>query len=90
MQTEQTRLTAALAGALIMTLLAGCQSTPSRVEDNFGSSVRNAIAQQTAPEAQTGYGLDGEKAEVILDAYRTDVAEPEEVERDLIQIRLGN
>ena len=61
-------------------ILVGCQTAPSKVEENFGTSVRHMIAVQTEPDAQTGYGLDGNKAELLLDRYRTDAAEPESVE----------
>ena len=67
----------------------GCETEPSRVEQSFGSSVRNAIALQTADPDAGAHGLDGVKAENSLKEYRGDVAKPEKVERDLIQIRLG-
>ena len=69
--------------------LGSCQTPPSRVDENFGSSVRNTIALQTDPNIQTGYGMDGEKAQAVIDIYRTDVAKPEKVEQDLIEINLG-
>ncbi|MGB5254631.1 MAG: hypothetical protein WBN68_18135, partial [Sedimenticolaceae bacterium] len=61
----------------------------SKVEANFGSSVRNAIALQTADPNSNAPGLDGEKAGAVLQTYRGDVAKPEKVERDLIRINLG-
>ena len=70
-------------------VFAGCESEPSRVEQNFGSSVRNAIALQTADPEQGAYGMDGPLAGASLEQYRRDVAKPEKVERDLIEIRLG-
>jgi len=70
--------------------LVGCETPPSVVEQNFGSSVRNAIALQTAPPSEKPSGLDGEKAEAVLEAYRGDVAKPEQAERELIQINLGD
>ena len=69
--------------------LAGCASEPSAVEQNFGSSVRNAVALQTAAPETGAYGMEGPKGEVVLETFRKDVAKPEKVERDLIQIRLG-
>lgn len=76
-----------LAAAIL--IVSGCETQPSRVEQNFGSSVRNAIALQTSDPNSGAYGLDGVKAGNSLNEYRGDVAKPEKVERDLIQIRLG-
>jgi hypothetical protein len=73
----------------ILAVLAGCTSAPTVSEQNFGSSVRNMIELQTARANEKGHGLDGQKAEVILDMYRSDVAKPKEVERDIIEINLG-
>lgn len=70
-------------------LLAGCQFTPPATERNFGASVRNMIAVQTAKPIENPSGLDGQKAEAVLDIYRKDVAEPKKVEQDIIEIDLG-
>ncbi|MEH6824760.1 MAG: hypothetical protein V7629_12720 [Motiliproteus sp.] len=75
---------------LAIPLLAGCQTPPSALEQNFGSSVRNMIQLQTAQSAERGSGIDGQKAEAVLGAYRADVAKPKSVEQGIIQIRLGN
>ena len=75
--------------AVAVLLAGGCESQPSAVEANFGSSVRNIVAVQTAQPGQPAPGLDGNKAEAVLETYRGDVAKPERVERDLIQINLG-
>lgn len=74
---------------LFALVLAGCSTEPSKVEANFGSSVRNAIALQTSDPNNDARGLDGEKAGAVLQTYRGDVAKPEKVERDLIRINLG-
>ena len=74
----------------LLVFVAGCESTPTATEQNFGASVRHMIEVQTAQTNKTDPGLDGQKAEAVLDAYRKDVAKPKDVERDLIQIKLGN
>jgi type IV pilus biogenesis protein CpaD/CtpE len=74
---------------LLGLIIAGCATEPSKVEANFGSSVRNAIALQTADPNRDAPGLDGEKAGVVLQTYRGDVAKPERVQQDLIRINLG-
>ena len=74
----------------MLALLAGCESTPTATEQDFGSSVRNMIEMQTAQPGEEGQGLDGQKAEAVLGIYREDVAKPKNVERDIIQINLGN
>jgi len=74
---------------LSLFVLNGCQNNPSKIEENFGSSVRNAIALQTAQPGEVTPSMDGQKGEVVMETYRKDVAKPETVERDLIQINLG-
>lgn len=74
---------------LAILLLVGCESAPTASERNFGSSVRNMIEMQTAQPGYRGFGLDGRKAEALLDTDRKDVADPKKVEEDLIQIHLG-
>ena len=74
---------------LSILLLTGCESAPTALERNFGSSVRNMIELQTAQPGDRGFGMDGRKAEAVLDRYRKDVADPKEVEQQLIQIHLG-
>jgi hypothetical protein len=75
---------------LSLILFTGCESTPTATEQDFGASVRNMIELQTAQPGDTGLGLDGQKAEAVLDSYRQDVGKPKDVERDIIQINLGN
>jgi hypothetical protein len=72
-----------------LTVLTGCESAPTATEQNFGSSVRNMIELQTAEPAEPALGMDGQKAEAVLESYRQDVAKPKEVNRDIIQINLG-
>lgn len=68
--------------------LMGCETPPSAVEQDFGSSVRNTIALQTMQPGMDAPSLDGEKAEEVLNVYRADVVKPEQ-KRDFIQINLG-
>ena len=89
MRTANATIMRVIGCSCVAIALASCQTPPSKVEENFGSSVRHTIALQTDPEAQTGYGLDGEKAQAVIDIYRTDVAEPETVEKNIIEIELG-
>ena len=72
-----------------ISLLAGCESTPTALERNFGASVRNMIELQTASPGDKGFGLDGRKSEAIIEMYRKDVAEPKKVEESIIRIQLG-
>lgn len=89
MHIKQFRIAGVLLSISSFVWIAGCQTTPSMVEANFGSSVRNQIALQTAAPNSEVHGMDGTKASVVLGTYRADVAKPEKVERDLIQIKLG-
>jgi len=70
-------------------LLAGCESTPTALEQNFGSSVRNMIELQTAQPGYQGFGMDGRKGEAVLENYRKDVAEPKKVEESILRIQVG-
>ena len=70
-------------------LLAACtSSTPTKVLDSYGTSVNNMIAEQTYSPEDEVEELDGEKARVILDAYRKDVPNPQQVERPVIEVSL--
>jgi len=69
----------------------GCSTGPTTVERDYGNSVRNMIQAQTldhlaaaAPDPNPiDYG-DGERADHVLEAYRSDVATPEDVKQDII------
>ncbi len=67
----------------------GCESEPTLLDRNFGSSVRDTIERQTVQPGDRGYALDGQKSEVVWQAYRKDAADPAKVEQKLIQIQLG-
>jgi len=64
---------------------AGCADPEERLENaDFGNSVRNTIALQTDYAGSAGTGLDGQKAEAILKAYRADVGNRKQVEKDIV------
>ncbi len=64
-------------------LLGGCASEPTRTEAAFGDSVRSMVRAQTLnqetltnPSDEVIDSTDGQKLEVVLEAYRTVVADP--------------
>jgi hypothetical protein len=69
-----------LGATLILLLLAGCANEAQVADNDFGNSVRHMIALQTANPGKSAYGLDGQKATLTLERYRTDVANPGEVD----------
>ena len=69
--------------------LVGCETPPSAVEEDFGSSVRNTIALQTAQPGQETPALHGVKADASFRAYQKEVAKPD-ASRDIININVGN
>jgi len=77
--------------AAMVSLLLGCESVPEKtaLEQNFGSSVRAMIVNQTTDPDSNAPGLNGQKVEAVLGIYETDVAKPKKVEQDIIQIKLG-
>jgi outer membrane murein-binding lipoprotein Lpp len=79
-------LTALIIGT---TLIAGCASGPTRVEDDFGSSVRAMRQAQTmdpvaaaAPDTTPITSTDGQRMENALKSYRESVGEPAAVRDD--------
>ena len=79
-----------MGGAMLLALVAmsGCETSPSATEADYGNSVRAMVQNQTANPApadtatvETG---DGVRVQNALDVYRTDVARPEDVKKDLI------
>lgn len=76
---------------LISVFVTGCSSTdPTRVEADYGNSVRNMVKEQTYdpdaannPPSEPPTSLDGGYAEEVLEAYRGDVSKPEEVRRSI-------
>jgi type IV pilus biogenesis protein CpaD/CtpE len=85
-----------LASLIVVALASGCATEPSGVEEDFGTSVRQMIRAQTYdpstlenPSREPVTGLDGEYAEAVVDAYKGDIAKPEQV-RNEIEINVGN
>jgi hypothetical protein len=79
------RTVALLAG---IALLTGCAS-PTALEQNFGSSVRNMIELQTAQPEDQGFGMAGRKGEAVLENYRKDVAEPKAVQQSTLRVQVS-
>lgn len=90
MQTLKRNKVAQLVGILLLTLLAGCpewNSHPVVVERDFGNSARNMVKNQTLyPEHGQNdkpvLGMDGQKAQGVIKAYRVPASEPLEKAKD--------
>lgn len=86
-----------LAGlAAVLTLCAACASGPTRVEEDFGNSVRAMRQAQTldpvaaaAPDLTPVEGTDGQRMENALNTYRTTVGDPAAVSES-IEFDIGN
>lgn len=84
-----------LTGTLIVLLIGGCASSePRRLDAQFGNSVAAMIEGQTynpyaaAAGPEPVMGLDGEKSEGNLEAYRQDVQKKTQVQ-NVINIGVG-
>ena len=66
-------------------LLAGCAAFQEPDNIQFGDSVRHMIALQTTDPDPGARGLDGEKAEQTMRAYRGNVGSPQNVENANIE-----
>lgn len=75
-----------LATLISATLISGC-ATDSAVEEEFGSSVRHMISQQTQRTGDDAEGVEGEKSRLVYDNFRKDVAKPETVEKNVINLQ---
>ena len=67
-------------------LLGGCATEPTMTEEAFGDSVRHMVRAQTLnqstltnPSDEVIDSTDGQKLEVVLEAYRTVAADPASV-----------
>ncbi len=70
---KYTFLFAALPIAACCVLLTACISTsPDRVLDSYGKSVRNMIAEQTVTPGDETEGLDGDRSREVLRTYRAE------------------
>lgn len=74
--------------ALCVLVLSACTtSTPENVLEAHGDSVRNMIAEQTHTPEDDAIPLDGEKSRKVLKAYREDVADTKQVEKEVIRLK---
>ena len=79
-----------LLGAILITLAAigGCETTPTATEADYGNSVRSMVRNQTVnPDPSDAVPVnsgDGERAKNAIDVYRKDVAQPENIQKDLV------
>lgn len=85
-KTSSAVLTALVIGA---TLVSGCASGPTRVEDDFGNSVRAMRQAQTldpvaaaAPDTTPITSTDGQRMENALRSYRESVGNPAAIKDD--------
>jgi type IV pilus biogenesis protein CpaD/CtpE len=79
----------------IAVALAGCNTTPTATEADFGNSVASLVKAQTAdpatltaPSTEPVTGVDPDYATNVIDAMREAVAKPETVKQP-IEIRVG-
>jgi hypothetical protein len=65
-------------------IVSGCAwEEPDWESADFGDAVRQNIALQTEYPGSAGTGMDAQKAANVMQAYREDVAKPEQAERDI-------
>jgi hypothetical protein len=82
-------------GAILFTLVAigGCETSPTATETDYGNSVRSMVRNQTVnpgpADTATVDAGDGERAQNSIDVYRKDVAQPEQVNKE-IEFGLGD
>lgn len=74
----------------VVAMFAGCATYPEEPGGaEFGSAVRHMIEAQTYAPVDEVPTMLGDKAAATMDVYRNDVAKPEDVSKDLIQIQVG-
>ena len=77
-------------GAILITLAAigGCETTPTATEADYGNSVRSMVRNQTVnpgpADAMPVDSGDGARVQNAIDVYRKDVAQPENIKKDLV------
>lgn len=74
-----------MAGLMAAAVVQGCTTEPVKTEADFGNSVRQMIAVQRVeggPSARPG-SLDGRQAEKVLQAWRGEVAKPQDLKTDV-------
>ena len=76
-------LTHGLPAMLAIALMAGCQAYPE-TEADFGNSVRQMVRNQRVPtgpvDASPVEGADGQRIEAVIQTYRENVSQPQEVD----------
>ena len=75
----------------LLVLMSGCAEQPTLTEQNFGKSVRQMVSAQKYQQTinpNPVEGIDGQQAEEVMQIYRTSVAKPQQVQRD-VQINVG-
>lgn len=85
-------------GFLLLTLMSGCaewNSAPVVVQQNFGRAVNNMVKNQTLyPEhsqaVNATLGLDGQKAQTVINAYRAPASERLEDAKKGVKFDVGN
>lgn len=84
------RVCLAISPAALWACAPAWRSEPIRTQADFGNSVSNMIAAQTAdparianPDLAPVHGLSGDKSASVYAEYRKDVSKPKQVERPI-------
>jgi hypothetical protein len=88
----------AVTGFLLLALMSGCaewNSVPVVVDQNFGRAYHNMVKNQTLyPEhsqaVNATLGLDGQKAQTVINAYRAPTSERLEDAKKGVKFDVGN
>lgn len=87
-----------LTGLIVLTLFAGCSewnSHPVVVEQNFGRAYHNMVKNQTlypehGQDDKPVLGMDGRKAQGVINAYRQPAKDPLEKAKEAVTIDVDN
>lgn len=98
MNTNKTMNMCLLTGIVMaIALTAGCASGPTRVEEDFGNSVRAMRAAQTAdpvaavaPDTNPVETTDGQRMENALEAYREDTGDRSRIHNERFDFSVDN
>lgn len=89
-RTMFTVLSLLVAGALCAGCASTAQTDATRVEDDFGNSVRQMVKGQiydpkaaSKPPAEPPMGMDGVQGEAVLKTHREHVGDPNAIREDL-------
>jgi type IV pilus biogenesis protein CpaD/CtpE len=72
--------------SLLTLLVSACATQETATERDFGNSVRDMVARQTAnpkPEAPGEESGDGARLEAVIDAYRSDAGSRQAIDRPI-------